>query len=161
MLEGEHSAILSTFIKLPFVIKIFVLSIFEWPLKTGFTVLFSCCPSVCLSIPLSVHNISDFSICIGIHGLIFKIFHKHVHHNERTCKAIASNPASDTLKIIVGGQISHVQNLISYLYLLNSLSYYKIVHMHVQIMETICRAKVSDTLLHSHGHSKRSNVTCT
>ena len=38
MLQGEHSAILSTFIKLPFVIKIFVLSIFEWPLKTGFTV---------------------------------------------------------------------------------------------------------------------------
>ena len=29
MLLGEHSAILSTFIKLPFVIKIFVLSIFE------------------------------------------------------------------------------------------------------------------------------------
>ena len=38
MLQGEHSAILSTFIKLPFVIKIFVLSIFEWLLKTGFTV---------------------------------------------------------------------------------------------------------------------------
>ena len=34
----EHSAILLTVIKLPFVIKIFVLSIFEWPLKTGFTV---------------------------------------------------------------------------------------------------------------------------
>ena len=34
----EHSAVLSTFIKLPFVIKIFVLSIFEWPLRTGFTV---------------------------------------------------------------------------------------------------------------------------
>ena len=34
----EHSAILSTFIKLPFVFKIFVLSIFEWRLKTGFTV---------------------------------------------------------------------------------------------------------------------------
>ena len=32
------SAILSTFIKLPFVIKIFVLCIWEWPLKTGFTV---------------------------------------------------------------------------------------------------------------------------
>ena len=31
---AEHSAILSTFIKLPFVIKIFVLSIFEWQLKT-------------------------------------------------------------------------------------------------------------------------------
>ena len=38
MLQGEHSAILSTFIKLQFVIKIFVLSIFEWPFKTGFTV---------------------------------------------------------------------------------------------------------------------------
>ena len=38
MLQGEHSAILPTFIKLPFVIKIFVLSIFEWPLLTGFTV---------------------------------------------------------------------------------------------------------------------------
>ena len=37
MLQGEHSAILLTFIKLPFVIKIFVLSIFEWPFKTGFT----------------------------------------------------------------------------------------------------------------------------
>ena len=53
----EHSAILSTFINLPFVgenkvikakkqkqlpfviKKIFVLSIFEWPLKTGFTVI--------------------------------------------------------------------------------------------------------------------------
>ena len=40
MLRGEHSAILSTFIKLPFVIKIFVLSHFEWPLMTGFTVLY-------------------------------------------------------------------------------------------------------------------------
>ena len=36
--KGEHSAILLTFIKLPFAIKIFVLSIFERPLKTGFTV---------------------------------------------------------------------------------------------------------------------------
>ena len=31
MLQGEHSATHFTFIKLPFVIKIFVLSIFEWP----------------------------------------------------------------------------------------------------------------------------------
>ena len=38
MLQVEHSAILLTFIKLPFVIKILVLSIFEWPFKTGFTV---------------------------------------------------------------------------------------------------------------------------
>ena len=38
MLQREHSAILSTFIKLTFFIKIFVLSIFKWPLKTGLTV---------------------------------------------------------------------------------------------------------------------------
>ena len=36
--QNYYSAILSTFIKLPFVIKIFVLSIFEWPFYTGFTV---------------------------------------------------------------------------------------------------------------------------
>ena len=38
MLQWEHSAILSAFIKLPFVFKIFALSFFEWSLKTGFTV---------------------------------------------------------------------------------------------------------------------------
>ena len=38
MLQGEHSSIVPTFIKLPFVI-IILLSIFEWPLKTGFTVI--------------------------------------------------------------------------------------------------------------------------
>ena len=36
MLRREHSAILLTFIKLPFVTNTFVLSIFEWLLKTGF-----------------------------------------------------------------------------------------------------------------------------
>ena len=34
----EHSAILLTFIRLPYVIKISVVPIFEWLLKTGFTV---------------------------------------------------------------------------------------------------------------------------
>ena len=38
MLQGEHSAILSTFINQAFVMKIFVLSIFERPFYTGFTV---------------------------------------------------------------------------------------------------------------------------
>ena len=38
MLHGEHSAVLLTFIKLPFVIKFVVLSIFEWPFYTVFTV---------------------------------------------------------------------------------------------------------------------------
>ena len=37
MLQGEYSAILSTFNRLRFVIKTFVLSIFEWPFYTGFT----------------------------------------------------------------------------------------------------------------------------
>ena len=39
MLQWEHSAILSTCIKLQSVFNTFVLSIFEWPLKTGFTVI--------------------------------------------------------------------------------------------------------------------------
>ena len=39
ILQGEHSAILSTFIKLPFGIYSFGLSIFKWPLKTGSTVI--------------------------------------------------------------------------------------------------------------------------
>ena len=38
MLHLEQSALLSTFIKLPFVIKLFVLPIFEWSFYTGFTV---------------------------------------------------------------------------------------------------------------------------
>ena len=42
----EHSALLATFIKLSFVFKTFVLSIFEWQLKTGFTVVqVVCCCS--------------------------------------------------------------------------------------------------------------------
>ena len=47
MLQVEHSAIFSTFIKLIFVIKIFVLSIFEWLFYTGFTV----SPSRCCERP--------------------------------------------------------------------------------------------------------------
>ena len=39
---GQKSAILSSFIKLPFVIKIFVLSVFEWLFYTGFTVYTPC-----------------------------------------------------------------------------------------------------------------------
>ena len=38
MVQGEHSAIFSTFInKLPFVIKTYVLSKFEWPFYSGCT----------------------------------------------------------------------------------------------------------------------------
>ena len=38
MVQREHSAILSTFINLPVIIKTFVLTSFKWPLKTGFTI---------------------------------------------------------------------------------------------------------------------------
>ena len=38
MLQWGYSAMLSTFIKLPFVNKILVLSIFDWPFSTCFTV---------------------------------------------------------------------------------------------------------------------------
>ena len=37
-MQNAHSAILLTFIMLPFVINMFVLSIFEWPFYTGSTV---------------------------------------------------------------------------------------------------------------------------
>ena len=57
MLHGEHSAILSTFIKLPFVIiKILVLSILEWPLKTGFTELLN------ISINKYLHKLEQLSV---------------------------------------------------------------------------------------------------
>ena len=58
MLQGEHSAILTTFIKPPFVIKIFVFSIFEGPLKTGFTVF-------CLELFNIVHLFMKFLHFIG------------------------------------------------------------------------------------------------
>ena len=54
MLQREHSAILSTFVKLPVVIKTFVLSIFLWPFYTGFTV---------FQIPLVLR--SEFSTITG------------------------------------------------------------------------------------------------
>ena len=57
-----HFAILSTFIKLPFVIKIFDLSIFEWPFYTGFTVLYvACyeCKGFILTVRLKFHNINS------------------------------------------------------------------------------------------------------
>ena len=60
-LQVEHSAILSTVIKLPFVIKIFVLSIFEWPLKTGFTVHLSLC-FMCIPLSNSFYRLNTAQI---------------------------------------------------------------------------------------------------
>ena len=72
MLQGEHSAIehsaiLLTLLKLQFVIKIFALHIFEWRLKTGFTVLQS---FIVFSHQTVRHNLSK-SLKIGI------IFNQH------------------------------------------------------------------------------------
>ena len=61
MLQGVHSAILLNSIKLPFVIKIFVLSIFEWPLKTGFTVFSS---TVTLKIRTSLRSLKPNQVFI-------------------------------------------------------------------------------------------------
>ena len=71
MLQGEHSAILSTIIKPSFVIKIFVLSVFEWPLKTGFRVYV---PKILISsiyFELFFCLSSVFSWDTGVGGLIF------------------------------------------------------------------------------------------
>ena len=66
MLQGEHSATLSTFIELPSVIKIFILYIFEWPYYTGFTVL-ACIykqrVKLCVDPALIwIYNVSDHNI---------------------------------------------------------------------------------------------------
>ena len=57
MLQGEHSAILWTFIKLQFVINISVLSNFEWLLKTGFTVVYLLSAMVMFGV-LKMYNVN-------------------------------------------------------------------------------------------------------
>ena len=69
MLQVEHSAILSTFIKLLFVIKIFVLSIFEWPFYTGFTVIAS------ILMVINCHIFGDFN---ALH-LTIKTVHSEIY----------------------------------------------------------------------------------
>ena len=59
MLPLEHSAILSTFIKLPVVIKTFVLSIFELPFYTG--LLYSLA-ELCTSVHLCVNFRLDLTV---------------------------------------------------------------------------------------------------
>ena len=56
-MQGEHSVILSTFNKLQFVIKIFVLSIFEWPFYSG--LLFYC-------LLLSNHVCVVMGLCLAL-----------------------------------------------------------------------------------------------
>ena len=80
MLQGEHSATLSTFINLPFVFKTVVLSIFEWLLKTGFTVVSF----------LSARELSSFAIiseeragCFDLTHLILASFLQDI---DKQCK---------------------------------------------------------------------------
>ena len=66
ILQEEHSAIPLTFIKPPFVIKIFVLSIFEWPFYTGFT--------VCTTVTL-LSNFNPFNLrSIPVKAILKKLF---------------------------------------------------------------------------------------
>ena len=70
--QREHSTILSTFIKLPDVIKTFVLSIFEWPFYTGFTVVMELQKLDFRSSLIWVYTFrSDFSV------LVFRVPRKH------------------------------------------------------------------------------------
>ena len=87
MFQADHSAILFIFVKLTFVINIFVLPIFEWPFYTGFTVntvcehvFFSFCPLIktcALDVQKNSHIklvlLSNHNICSSnkIRGNIF------------------------------------------------------------------------------------------
>ena len=66
MLQWEHSAILSTFTKLPFVIKTIVLSVYEWPFYTGFTVF----DSLIIVAPI-VYGGSLFGPCFMLYLVFF------------------------------------------------------------------------------------------
>ena len=64
MFEGKISAKLSIFSKLLFFIKIFVLSVFEWPLKTCFTLIPKLNKSIDESLRSSVNILYDFLVTV-------------------------------------------------------------------------------------------------
>ena len=80
---GEHSTILPTFIKLLFVIKIFVLSIFEWPFCTGFTVYVL---SFNLLKPNGIFLSYKFDQSIFVLRVVKWYFHFHSNFNRTFCK---------------------------------------------------------------------------
>ena len=49
----------------------------------------------------------------------------------------------------------------SAVYLLNPLSYYETILMHIHLIVTMCLAKVLDTVFQGQSHRIRSKVTCT
>ena len=73
MLPFKHSAILSTFIKLTFVTKIFVLAIFEWPFYTGFTIIYMELQSTFITMTLFVLKYFEVKLNFYCKELQFKI----------------------------------------------------------------------------------------
>ena len=111
MLQGEHSAILLSFIKLPFVIKIFILSIFEWPFYTSFTV--HDFVSVIILCVESYHN-SKFCYFLRVsRGMLFSQFSLQVFLLPLTFVILMKNDALNLKWFIV--QIRGSQFIISHL----------------------------------------------
>ena len=71
MLQWMHSAILSTFIKLPIVIKIFVLSIFKLSFYTCFTIY--------LSIGILMRAVAKLASCHPPKVKANELFHKYCY----------------------------------------------------------------------------------
>ena len=68
----QVNSIAESCIKLPFVIKIFVLSIFEWLLKTGFTVLIALANTEDLAEPAQLSSLIQ-DIIVGVHNIMRSI----------------------------------------------------------------------------------------
>ena len=72
----EHSAILSAFVKLSFIIKLFVLFILEWPPYTGFCLCNSStmtCPPVCGDNP---RILASGCFCVQVTNIVqLHVFH--------------------------------------------------------------------------------------
>ena len=79
MVPLEHSAILLTFIKLPFVItlKTFVLSIFEWRFYIGFTVCNNHYNVLCLNFIVFEVSFSGRVLDLGSKDCLFKTHWRH------------------------------------------------------------------------------------
>ena len=91
----EHSAILSTFIKLPVVLNAFALSIFQWPLKTGFTVYGRSITIFYLS--LTACSGDKFTIAVrsvSLYDHVEDIFHGHGQDNIHIIEIISISALS-------------------------------------------------------------------
>ena len=89
----EHSAILLTFIKLEFVIKVFVLSIFEMPFYTGFTVHLQLGTCICTVRVVNTGNTNLFS------KQITNDQSKFLTDNAMNC-AVIHSPVNKSIQLI-------------------------------------------------------------